>query len=48
MLDAKVQKIVNAGFPLDVAEWALRNSKDDPVRAIKELRAVSIICCVGC
>lgn len=41
MLDANVQKVVNAGFSLDVAEWALRNSKNDPVKAIKELRAVS-------
>lgn len=44
MLDANVQKVVNAGFSLDVAEWALRNSKNDPVKAIKELRAVSICC----
>lgn len=47
MLDANVQKVVNAGFSLDVAEWALRNSKNDPVKAIKELRAVST-CCTEC
>lgn len=41
MLDANVQKVVNAGFSLDVAEWALRNSKNDPVKAIKELRAAA-------
>lgn len=48
MLDANVQKVVNAGFSLDVAEWALRNSKNDPVKAIKELRAVSIMCYMAC
>lgn len=41
MLDANVQKVVNAGFSLDVAEWALRNSKNDPVKAIRELRAAA-------
>lgn len=47
MLDANVQKVVNAGFSLDVAEWALRNSKNDPAKAIKELRAVST-CSAAC
>lgn len=41
MLDANVQKVVNAGFSQEVAEWALRNSKNDPTKAIRELKAVS-------
>ncbi|KAK7081646.1 tudor domain-containing protein 3 [Halocaridina rubra] len=41
MLDSNVQKVINAGFTQDVAEWALRHNKNDPSKAIKELRAAS-------
>ena len=43
MLDANVQKVVNAGFTPDVAEWALHKNRNDPVRAIKELKQVCIL-----
>lgn len=39
MLDANVQKVINAGFSQEVAEWALRHNKNDPVKAIRELKA---------
>lgn len=45
LLDATVQKVVNAGFSPEVAAWALRNNRNDPTRAIKELKAVSYFLC---
>lgn len=40
MLDSNVQKVCRAGFSPEVAEWALRNNKNDPSKAIRELKAV--------
>ncbi|XP_042871537.1 tudor domain-containing protein 3-like [Penaeus japonicus] len=39
MLDSNVQKVCRAGFSPEVAEWALRNNKNDPSKAIRELKA---------
>ncbi|CAL4137031.1 unnamed protein product, partial [Meganyctiphanes norvegica] len=39
MVDANLQKVVNAGFNPDVASWALKNNKNNPAKAIQELRA---------
>ncbi|XP_071551516.1 uncharacterized protein [Panulirus ornatus] len=41
MLDANVQKVVNAGFSQEVAEWALSDSKNDPTKAIRKLKAAA-------
>lgn len=39
MLDANLQKVVNAGFNPEVASWALSNNKNNPTKAIQELKA---------
>lgn len=39
--ESAVSRVVAAGFPADVAKWALDNNKQDVGAAIRELRAVS-------
>ncbi|KAK4305847.1 hypothetical protein Pmani_022289 [Petrolisthes manimaculis] len=41
LLDATVQKVVNAGFSPEVAVWALRNNRNDHARTIRELKAMA-------
>ena len=41
MADTSVSRVVAAGFDMDVAQWALKNNRNDVGAAIRELRAVS-------
>ncbi|KAF2363011.1 RecQ mediated genome instability protein N-terminal [Trinorchestia longiramus] len=41
MVDSAVARVVAAGFPADVAKWALDNNKQDVGAAIRELRAAA-------
>ena len=41
MLDTNVQRIINAGFSLEDAEWALKKTRNDPNKALQQLRGVT-------